>query len=219
MHNLYHAILEEKLQKILDLTVSRISIIENIYLGIFKLETFTEVKDFVDNQHYHKQRQEFLSRLGIDTIDGPMVEIISDLNKLPHCFTLQSCYGHFLHDNQKDPKNIEPLPVTDSITSVEYRMAYIALCIENSPIGRALFQDLRQFPAIDPKYIQFGCAQWFWRRQVNSYVLQVEPKRYMTKDKVTVDYLEALHIEKTKNGFFSELKRLTKKRIESNQPG
>lgn len=183
------------------------------------METFTEVKDFVDNQHYHKQRQESLSGLDINTIDEPIVEIISDFNKLPYCFTLQSCYGHFLHDDQKDPKNIEPLPVADTITSVEYRIAYLALCIENSPDGITLFQNLKRFPAIDPEYIQFGCAEWFWRRQVNSYTLQVEPKRYMTKDKVTVDYLEALHIEKTRNEFFSKLKRLIKKKIKGNQPG
>ncbi len=46
---------------------------------------------------------------------------------------------------------------------------------------RDSFHDLRQIPAIDPEYIQFGCAEWFWEAQVNSYALQVEPMRHMTK--------------------------------------
>jgi len=74
-----------------------------------------------------------------------------------------------------------------------------------------LFNDLGKIPAIDPEYIQFGCAEWFWKRQVNSYVLQVEPKRYMTEDRVSVNYQEALHIEKIRNTVFSELGNLIQK--------
>ena len=176
------------------------------------METFTELKDFVNNPHYHEQRQESLSTLDINTIDAPIIEIIDGLAKLPYCFTLQSCYGHFLHDNQRNSKNIEPLPISDSITSVEYRIAYIALCIQNSGLGRKLFSDLRKIPLIDPEYIQFGCAEWFWERQVNSYALQVEPKRYMTKDSVSVNYQEALHLEKMRNKFFSGLKKIIQER-------
>jgi len=176
------------------------------------LETFTGLKDFVDNPHYHEQRQESLSRLDIDTIDAPIIEIIDDFSKLPYCFTLQSCYGHFLHDNQKNPQNMEPLPISDAITSVEYRIAYIALCVQNSDSGRILLHDLGEIPVIDPEHIQFGCAEWFWKSQVNSYVLQVEPRRHMTKDRVSVSYQEALHIEKVRNEFFSRLKKIIQKR-------
>jgi len=120
---------------------------------------------------------------------------------------LQSCYGHFLHNSQKNPYNIEPLPLSNDISNVEYKIAYIALCIENSKQGRTLFYDLKEIPSIDPEYIQFGCAEWFWKRQVNSYALQVEPKRHMTKDRLSVDYWEALHIEKVRNNFFTQLKK------------
>ena len=186
----------------------------NTRAGTAQLETFTERKDFVDNPHYYEQRQKCLGNLDINSIDAPIVEIVSGFAELPYCFTLQSCYGHFLHSGQKNPYNIELLPITDnSITRVEYRIAYIALCIENSKLGRALFQDLREIPAIDPEYIQFGCAEWFWERQVNSYALQVEPKRHMTKDRATVDYQKALHIEKTRNEFFAELKKLLQKQL------
>jgi len=172
------------------------------------LETFTESKNFVENPHYHEQRREYLAGLDYSTIDAPISDIIRGFAELPYCFTLQSCYGHFLHDEQKDPKNIEPLAVSDSISRVEYRIAYIALCIEDSESGRELFYNLRDISEIDREYVQFGCAEWFWERQVNSYVLQVEPERYMTKDRAVVGYQEALHIETLRNEFFRRLKRL-----------
>jgi hypothetical protein len=175
-----------------------------------KLETFTDLKDFVDNPYFHDQRKSCLSRLDIESIDAPIVALISDFAKLDYCFTLQSCYGHFLHNDQKDPYNIELLPVSKSISNVEYKIAYIALCIENSKKGRFIFQNLRNIPSIDPEYIQFGCAEWFWEKHVNSYALQVEPTRHMTKDRISVDYSEARHIERVRNNFFTQLKKLIK---------
>jgi len=172
------------------------------------METFKVIKDFVDNPHFYEQRQESLNELDLTMIDAPILEIIKGFSKLPYCFTLQSCYGHFLHHNQRDSKNIEPLPVSDNIKKVEYRIAYIALCIENSELGIKLFHDLSKIAAINTEYIQFGCGDWFWNRQVNSYALQVEPKRFMTKDKVTVEYDEALHIEKVRNKFFDAIKKI-----------
>jgi len=172
------------------------------------METFIQIIDFVDNPHFYQQRQKSLRELDFTTIDAPIVEIIKGFSNLPYCFTLQSCYGHFLHHNQRDPKNIEPLPKSDNIKKVEYRIAYIALCIENSESGIELFHDLNKITIIDPEYIQFGCAEWFWKRQVNSYALQVEPRRFMTKDTVTIEYDEALHIETVRNEFFDEIKKI-----------
>lgn len=179
------------------------------------METFTALKDFVYNPHYHRQRQEYLSKLDISTIDVPIAYIVSGLTELSYCFTLQSCYGHFLHKNQKDPTNTEPLPASNIVPSVEYRIAYIALCIQNNDSGRRLFHELSEIPLIDPEYIQFGCAEWFWERQANSYALQVEPKRYMALDKTPpIGYHEALHVEKVRNEFFGELRKLIQKRLE-----
>ncbi|MCP4614436.1 MAG: hypothetical protein GY845_37615 [Planctomycetes bacterium] len=183
------------------------------------METFIKLKDFVDNPRYQEQRRAYLSKLNIKAIDAPIVEIVSGFAKLPYCFTLQSCYGHFVFSHQKDPHNIEPLPISDSLARVQYRIAYIALCLENSDLGRALFQDLGEIPVIDPEYVQFGCATWFWNRQVNSYALQVEPRRHMTKDKATVDYKQALHIEKVRNEFFAQLKKMLQKQLERNECG
>jgi hypothetical protein len=177
------------------------------------LETFTNLKDPVDNPGFRDQRKKCLSELDIKKIDDPIVGLISNLAKLNYCFTLQSCYGHFLHDYQKNPYNCEPLPVSEIISSVEYKIAYIVLCLENNKQGKLLFRSLKNIPSIDLEYIQFGCPEWFWEKQVNSYALQVEPKRHMTKDRISVDYREALHIEKVRNTFFSQLKKLVQNLI------
>ena len=175
------------------------------------METFTEQKELVENPHYQDKRRKSLAGLSDGMIDVPMIELINAFNKLPYCFTLQSCYGHFIYNGQKDPHNLEPLPVTDTIARVEYRIAYIAICIENSASGRGLFKDLKGITAIDPENIQFCCADWFWKRQVNSYALQVEPDRFKRKDRAVLDYKEALYIEKIRNEFFIRLDELLKK--------
>jgi hypothetical protein len=184
------------------------------------LETFVEFRPFVENPLYEEQREASLSKLDINTIDAPLIEIINDFARLPYCFTLQSCYGHFLYDNQKDSRNVEPLSRSDSVSRVEYKIAYMALCIQNSDRGKLLLELLREIPSIDPDYVQFGCAQWFWKRQINSYVLQVEPKRYQTQDTILVGFQEALRIEKTRNEVFDQLKKIVKKKaIEEQDPG
>ncbi len=82
-----------------------------------------------------------------------------------------------------------------------------------------MFQQLKDIPSIDPEYVQFGCAEWFWERHVNSYALQVEPIRHMTKDRLSVDYREALHIEKIRDKFFTNLKRLVQDLIDARKTG
>jgi hypothetical protein len=169
------------------------------------LETFTELKEFVKNPYYHEQKKKILFELTDDMIDMPIIDLINGFNRLPYCFTLQSCYGHFTYNGQRDPHNLEPLSGRDINTKVEYRIAYIAFCIENSPYGRELFKSLKEIIVIDPEYVQFCCAEWFWKREVNSYALQVEPDRFKHKDTAIIDLKEALHIEKTRNKFFLRL--------------
>ncbi len=154
------------------------------------------------------QRQQCLDSLTDDMIDPPIVKIINGFNKLPYFFTLQCCYGHFVCNGQKDPHNFEPLPIKEGSNRVEYRIAYIAFCIENSVSGRKLFEVLKEIPAIDPDNIQFCCAAWFWEHQVNSYALQVEPDRFKHQDTAILDYREAMQIEKIRNEFFSRLEEV-----------
>ena len=172
------------------------------------METFTESKELVENSHYQVQRQKCLAGLSDSMIDAPIIELINNFNNLPYCFTMQSCYGHFIYNGQNDPHNLEPLPLTDTIDRVEYRIAYIAFCIENSVLGKALFAALKGITAIDRENVQFCCAEWFWKRQVNSYALQVEPDRFKCKDRAMLDYKEALHIEKIRNEFIIRLYEL-----------
>ena len=173
------------------------------------METYTEPKEFVENPHYQAQRQKNLGSLSDSMIDVPIIEIVNGFNKLPYCFTLQSCHGHFVYSGQKS-HNVESLPVTDTIARVEYRIAYIAFCIENSASGRGLLGALKGITAIDSENIQFCCAEWFWKRQVNSYALQVEPDRFKRKDRAILDYKEALYIEKIRDEFFIRLDELLK---------
>lgn len=141
-------------------------------------------------------------------MDAPIIDIINGFNSLPHCFTLQSCYGHFVYNGQKDAFNLASLPPKVPGGKVTYRIAYIAFCIENNGAGKKLFKELARISALDPENIQFCCAKWFWERQVNSYVLQVEPDRFKHKDTAVLAFEEALHIEKTRNEFFKGLHKL-----------
>ena len=169
------------------------------------METFTELKEFVNNPKYLVQRQKNLSTIVDMVIDKPIIDTINSINKLPYCFTLQCCYGHFVCNNNKDIYNIEPLSTASVNREVEYRIAYIALCIENNKLGKEFFNILYDIPKIDPSNIQFGCAEWFWQNQVNSYVLQVAPNRHKNKDKVKLNFREAENIEKVRNKFFIHL--------------
>jgi len=156
------------------------------------------------------QKQKTLAGLTDSVIDDPIIELINGFNNLPYCFTLQSCYGHFIYNGQNDIHNLESLPLTETIDRVDYRIAYIAFCIENSALGKGLFEALNGITAMDPENVQFCCAEWFWKQQINSYALQVEPDRFKTKDRAMLDYKEALYIEKIRNAFFIQLDELLK---------
>ncbi len=172
------------------------------------METFTDLKDLAENPRYQAQKQRIMFDLNDDMIDMPILNLIREFNKLPYCFTLQSCYGHFVYNSQKDVHNLNPLPDKVIIGNVKYRIAYIVFCIENSAAGRWLIEALKKITDIDPENIQFCCAEWFWKTQINSYALQVEPDRFKCKDMALLDFKEALHIEKVRNIFFIRLSEL-----------
>ena len=52
----------------------------------------------------------------------------------------------------------------------------VSLC--KAAMAKRLFNALKEITIIDPENVQFCCAEWFWKRQVNSYALQVEPGFY-----------------------------------------
>lgn len=172
------------------------------------METFTKSKELVFNPHFSEQRKLTLKKLNFSEIDIPIIELIKKISMLDYCFSLQSCYGHFLYQGQNDQQNIESIPIDRSIINVDYRIAYIAICIKEINEGKTLSNYLAKIPLDEPEYIQFGCAEWFWERQINSFVLQVEPKRFMNKDRIIIDFKEALYIEKIRNSFFIKMGKI-----------
>jgi hypothetical protein len=171
------------------------------------LETFREPREFVKNERYARDREDTLSALDLGSIDEPIVDIIAGFAKIPHCFTLQSCYGHFVYAPEKDHHGLDPIPRGYG-GPVRYRIAYIAFCLEDSPRGRAFHDSLARIAEISPDYIQFGSPEWFWEQWVNSYALQVEPIAHQFKDEAILESAEAFQTQKVRNLFFRELMAL-----------
>ena len=182
------------------------------------METLARAREMVDSPHYLPQRRVALESLDLRSIDAPIVDLIADFATLSHCFTLQSCYGHLLCSSAQAPNTLDRVP-TGHKGSVRYRIAYIAVCIANDSSGRSLLESLRQVPAIDPEYIQFGSADWFWRRWPNSYALQVEPMRYKRRDEAVLQVAEALHVQTTRDVFFRELRTLVTRELGERHAG
>ncbi|MEN8005726.1 MAG: hypothetical protein ABFS42_01875 [Candidatus Krumholzibacteriota bacterium] len=182
------------------------------------MESFAKAREFVEHRGYVRVRQKSIAALKLASIDDPIKDIIEGFAELPHCFTLQCCYGHFLCTPEQDLHNFEPIPLGFSGRAT-YRIAYIAFCLENSRRGKALRQSLARLPAIDPDYIQFGSADWFWERWVNSYALQVEPKAHMLKDEAVLGPVEARHTQAVRDHFFGELRVLLAAELNENETG
>ena len=115
--------------------------------------TFTKPKSLVKNPLFEDQKKYTLSAFDLNTIDYPIQKVIAKLNEIPYCFTLQSCYGHFLYGDQTDPFNLVPLPETKFLENIKYRIAYIAMCVTNDKYGRNILTGLKNIEKIDPEYI------------------------------------------------------------------
>ena len=173
------------------------------------METFTSPKCFEQYPQYLRYRKNTIAALNLSSVDEPIVDIVSAFANTPYCFPLQSCYGHFICDTGQDIHNFDPIPLVYSGT-VKFRIAYIALCVENSRHGRMLYKSLAEIAAINPAYIQFGSAGWFWERFPNSYVLQVEPLRYRNKDEAILYVSEARRVQTVRDIFFNELRNVVR---------
>lgn len=178
--------------------------------GRIILETFTAANPLINNPDFTIQKQTTLSLLDIHAIDKPIRNVIKAFNDISFCFTIQSCFGHFVFGKQTDPRNLEPLPQREVPDIIEYRIAYVALCVQKNATAARFLSELSDIQKINPQYIQSGCARWFWERHVNSYVIQVEPERYSDKDSVRINYREAKHIEELKRDVFIHIHSLTR---------
>ncbi len=171
------------------------------------METFCPAKAFVEYPDFEAARSSASASLELEEIDRPIVSLISEFAELPFCFMLQSCYGHFQCKPDDAWDTLDPIPDNHE-GEVRYRIAYIALCIENSDRGRAFHDQLASVPSIDRDYLQFGSANWFWDQWINSYVLQVEPAAFQFQDAALLDVKEARQVEQIRDQFFIELAKL-----------
>ncbi len=72
------------------------------------MKTFAEPKKMVVNSCFQEQRQQCLMDFTCETIDAPITKLIQTINSYTYCFTIQSCYGHFVYQGQNDSKNLKP---------------------------------------------------------------------------------------------------------------
>lgn len=174
------------------------------------METFTPPRPFVPHPDFERDRRRSLhdlkQEIDKNAIDLPLLPLMQECMKVPHWFTLQCCYGHFVHAREPDPENLVPISrYTREVGRIEYRIAYLAFCIEDSPAGHALYPELERIAGLDPAFIQFGSADWFWNQMPNTYCLQLEPERMRDADSGDVTWEEAIRIEELRGPFFERL--------------
>jgi hypothetical protein len=175
------------------------------------METYTKARELASHPGYDDDRREALEGLRLEiskgSIDRPILDILERFVQVPYCYTLQSCFGHFMREwCAEDSNTMRVAAIEGAGARLHYRIAYIALCIQNSAQGRTLHDDLRTVPRIDPDFIQFGSADWFWNNCANSYILQVSPLKNACQDHFDVSVEEALHIEDTRDRFFERVR-------------
>lgn len=182
------------------------------------METFVGPRQFVDHPEYEKNRYRALETLGNlivhGGIDPPLVELVELFSRVPHCYTVQSCCGHFVHEGEPDEHTLARLSsYRGKVHRVHYRIAYIAFVLEKSKNGFELCHDLRLLASRNPANIQFGSADWFWEHSVNTYQIQIAPEREKYRDSFAVTYGEALVLEKVRDMVLRELGKIAKKHI------
>lgn len=174
------------------------------------METLTHPKEMVKDGSFAEKRTQALQQLRMSNIDPPIRDIIKDLKRLRHCFTVQSCHGHLIKQNKAGEivQRIDPVALGLPETGL-YQIAYLTLVLENSQAGRQLFQYLSDISLLDDQYFQFGSADWFWNSQgfFNSYVIQVAPYRYRHQDRFCMDCKEAVRWLDARDVFFEEIRK------------
>ena len=168
------------------------------------METYIEYKALTHHPNFQAERQVALDNLDFNLIDPPLIKLVKEINRLPCLFTLQCCHGHFLKKNGQETSY---LALSETNERVDYKLAFVAICIENSFKGNSIRKRLMNIPAsIDRNRIQFCSAQWFWEQWINSYVLQVMPERFRDQDMAQFEYAEVREIGKVRDDFFVLLK-------------
>ncbi len=172
------------------------------------MKTYAEAKDFVEHRGFVSARRDALASLELAAIDEPLRALVESFATLPHAFSLQCCFGHFLWRDDQDPHSLEAIP-DDATGKIDYRIAYFACCLENSARGHWLRDRLAEFVSVAPGLIQFGSPSWFWERCVNTYALQVQPESRKDRDRLFLGDEEARQIERARTQLFGALRNLS----------
>ena len=121
-------------------------------------------------------------------------------------------YGYRQWHSRSDPiSELVQTILSQNTSDVNSHRAFGSL-LASFPDWQDIVQaNLKAIAVLEPAYIQFGSAEWFWERCVNSYILQVEPERSKYKDSVNVSFKEGLFIEKIRDQFFIEFETVIQK--------
>lgn len=167
------------------------------------MQTFCSEKPLEYNPGFNAKKVRSLKEMSDVDIETPVVEVVNSLNKLPFCFTLQSCFGHFLIEGENISDSFYfPYSYTDAKEFL-YRISYVAICVDSVPESRRLLTLLRDIlNKINTEYLQFGCAEWYWEQYVNSYVIQVQPWNRSNVDSLYVTTEEAQKIRTVRDHFW-----------------
>ena len=182
------------------------------------METFTSPKPFKPHPEFATERAMALQRLEelirLAEPDPPLITLLLQFMQIPFCFTLQSCYGQFVYNQSPGDRNLAPVSsFPDGVQYLRYRLAYMVFCIEDKVQGHALYGDLESMTDIDPLYIQFGSADWFWDMTPNTYVIQLEPLEGASQDSVVMKRDEATHLERLRYHFFVRLGEIAQRNM------
>lgn len=178
------------------------------------MQTYTKARAIEVDPDFDAERDATRAGLDLDALDEPMVPLVRDLNRLPHAFTLQCCFGHFVGEGETDTHTLAPPPPTGRKT-MEYRIAYVAFCVRGDERGQAFVEAVRGLRELDPKYIQVGSADWFWNRRVNSFVIQVGPKRGRKRDTMPLDGKEIRHVSHVRTQLWRRFATLVQQEFEA----
>lgn len=157
------------------------------------METYGPAKALVVDPEFASRKQEVLNKLNPRDLDPPMVGLVTGFNLLPHCYTLQCCHGHIIIPGPLPPGQWQRLPAEEPPAKALFQIAYLALAVRNDPWGRSLRAALARLAEGNPAFLQMGSADWFWydQGQVNSYILQVCPRRCRERDRFEMQRPEA----------------------------
>lgn len=155
------------------------------------------------NPDFADQRRAALKSFARADIDPPIREVMQAVNRLPWCFSLQCCWGHFVTAQNPDQHNLARLTPDTPDQTCHYRISYLALCLDTGPDARDMLEEMRAVPdALGPDLAQFGCAEWFWKQWVNSYVLQVQPRAMAHLDSMDLGLEQALQVQEARDRFW-----------------